>query len=154
MTSIIQKVKVTALAISILLLASCSSNGVLPESPEVSIMNVEIVELGIDKQTFLFNLNAYNPNNFGLPLQGVEFDLGLSDVNVGNGFSNQSLTLESLTDTVIPVSVETNLVETVDNFKTLFLTGGLKMEYELSGKLKLVGESVGIPFSVNGKLID
>ena len=154
MTSIIQKIKFTALAISILLLASCSSNGVLPESPEVSIMNVEIVELGIDKQTFLFNLNAYNPNNFGLPLQGVEFDLGLSDVNVGNGFSNQSLTLESLTDTVIPVSVETNLVETVDNFKTLFLTGGLKMEYELSGKLKLVGESVGIPFSVNGKLID
>jgi LEA14-like dessication related protein len=142
------------LAISIIFLVSCSSNGVLPESPEVTIQNVEIVELGINKQTFLFNLNAYNPNNFGLPLQGVEFDLGLSEVNVGSGFSNQSLTLTSLTDTVIPVRVETNLVETVDNFKTLFLTGGLKIEYQLSGKLKLVGESIGIPFTVNGKLLE
>ena len=144
----------TLVAITMMFLASCSSNGVLPESPEITIQNVEIVELGIDKQTFLFNLSAYNPNNFGLPLQGVEFDLGLSDVSVGSGFSDQSLTLTSLTDTVIPVSVETNLVETVDNFKTLFLTGGLKMEYQLSGKLKLVGESIGIPFSVNGKLLE
>ena len=152
--SLIQLTRYTLLTITMMFLASCSSNGVLPEYPNITIQNVEIVELGIDKQTFLFNLSAYNPNNFGLPLQGVDFDLGLSDVNVGSGFSNQSVTLASLSDTLIPVSVETNLVETVDNFKALFLTGGLKMDYQLSGKLKLVGKTIGIPFSVNGKLLE
>ena len=154
MSSLNQFNRILIPAIAILFLSSCSSNSILPESPQITIHNVEIVELGIDKQTFLFNLNAYNPNKFGLPLQGVDFDLGLSDVNVGNGFSNQSLTLTALADTVIPVSVETNLVETVDNFKTLFLTGGLEMEYQLSGKLNLVGESIGIPFTVTGKLLE
>ena len=73
---------------------------------------------------------------------------------MGQGFSDQSITLASQADTIIPVEVETSLVETLDDFKNLLLSGGLTPEYEMSGNLKLVGESIGIPFTVQGKLLE
>ena len=136
------------------LLSACATDSVLPESPEITVKGVDILELGLDRQRFQFNLNAYNPNKFGLPLNGVSFNLKLSDVEVGQGFSDQSITLASQADTIIPVEVETSLVETLDDFKNLLLSGGLKPEYEMSGNLKLVGESIGIPFTVQGKLLE
>ena len=135
-------------------LSACSTQGVLPDSPEIQVSNVEIVEIGFDQQVFLFNLDAYNPNKFDVPLNGVEFVLRLSDVEVGQGLSQQDVTLVSAGNTNIPVEVTTNLADSMDNFKELFLSGGLKMDYEMDGKLRLVGESVGIPFTLRGNLVD
>jgi LEA14-like dessication related protein len=142
------------LFISIVVFTGCSSNGVLPESPEISVHDVDIVEIGLNNQKFLFNLNAFNQNKFALPIRGIEFDLSLSDVKVGSGFGGEDISLASASNTLIPVEVETNLVESVDNFKKLFLSGGLNLEYKMTGKLQLVGESIGIPFSVTGNLME
>ena len=57
------------------LLSACATDSVLPESPEITVKGVDILELGLDRQRFQFNLNAYNPNKFGLPLNGVSFNL-------------------------------------------------------------------------------
>ena len=89
--------------------ASCSSTGVLPESPQVSAVDAEILEVGLDAQKFRITLSAYNPNKFALPLSGVEFDLDFSGIRVGSGLSTQDVSLEAVADTTFPVDVETNL---------------------------------------------
>ena len=152
--TILPRIRILLVAAAITTLTACSTTGVLPESPEISVTNVEIVEVGLDEQVFLFNLDAYNPNKFDVPLNGVEFVLKLSDVEVGKGLSQQDVTLASAGNTNVPVEVTTNLADSLENFKALLLTGGLKMDYEMDGKLRLVGESVGIPFTVKGSLIE
>lgn len=138
----------------LILVSGCATDSVLPESPEISISNVDIKDVGLNSQAFLFNLNVANPNKFSLPLSGVEFDLKFSDVLVGSGSHKESVSLVAQGDTAIPIEVGTNLLETMENFKSLLLTGKLNMDYKLSGKLLMVGESVGIPFTVNGNLLD
>ena len=134
--------------------ASCTSTGVLPESPEVSAVDAEILEVGLDAQKFRITLSAYNPNKFALPLSGVEFDLNFSGIEVGSGLSTQDVSLEAVADTTFPVDVETNLAESLDGFQQKLLTGDLNLEYSLAGKLLVVGQSVGIPFTVSGNLLD
>ena len=133
---------------------SCSSTGVLPESPQVSAVDAEILEVGLDAQKFRITLSAYNPNKFALPLSGVEFDLDFSGVQVGSGLSTQDVSLEAVADTTFPVDVETDLAESLDGFQQKLLTGDLNLEYNLAGKLLVVGQSVGIPFTVSGNLLD
>ena len=133
---------------------SCSSTGVLPESPQVSAVDVEILEVGLDAQKFRITLSAYNPNKFALPLSGVEFDLDFSGIRVGSGLSTQDVSLEAVADTTFPVDVETNLAESMDGFQQKLLTGDLNLDYNLAGKLLVVGQSVGIPFLVSGNLLE
>ena len=144
-----------ALFIAVFLtLTGCATDSVLPTAPEISVTDAEVLEIGLDSQTFRILLDAYNPNKFGLPLTGVEFDLSISGITVGRGISEQSVSLVSQGNTPIAVDVETNLADTLDGFGSQLIGGDLKLDYQLDGKLIIVGESTGIPFTVNGNLLD
>lgn len=153
MTNFLSKSPLFFIVGLILLLSACSNGKILPQSPDISVQGVEIVELGLDTQTFRFNLDAFNPNKFGLPLKGIDFVLKFSGITVGQGISDQSLTLAANAATTVPVLVSTNLLETRDSFSTILQGGGLNFDYEMSGKIQLLSSITSVPFSVKGNLL-
>ncbi|MEM7193639.1 MAG: LEA type 2 family protein [Pseudomonadota bacterium] len=137
-----------------LLLTACSGGTLVPTKPEISIRNVEIIELGLDEQVFRFNLNAFNPNAIPLPMSGLDFVLTFSGISVGEGRTDQSTTLAANTITELPIQVTTNLLQTKDAFKDILSGGGLNFDYEMKGDIRFLSALKSIPFSVKGNLLD
>src|SRR5690606_20125517 len=70
-----------------LLVAGCGS---LPpanlQPPDVSVADLALTDIGLDRLRFRVELDADNPNDFDMPLTNVRLDLSVFDVVLAEGF--------------------------------------------------------------------
>ncbi len=142
-----------------LLLTACAGGTIKkPSSPKLSVVSVEPVSLKFDEQVFRFDLNAFNPNGFKLPIQKIDFIARISGVEIGQGLTSEALTLVPNGDTPFSMEVKTDLSKVINSIGDLFKTGGLNLEYQLEGKMRFVDgglfDGIGIPFDLSGNLLE
>ena len=68
-------------------LSGCSSPGDL-KSPEVRLVKVDVVKAKLLEQHFTLRFRIDNPNNFSLPVRGMDYLVHLNQVKLAEGESS------------------------------------------------------------------
>ena len=72
-------------------LTACA--GIRPEPPEVQLSGLEITDVSLSHANFLATLSLFNPNSFGLDIEGLSFTLFLNDIRIANGLTANAFSI-------------------------------------------------------------
>ena len=141
-------------AITLLLMFSLTAcAGLRPAPPEVQLAGLEITDMSLSHANFMATLKLYNPNNFGIEIEGLQFTLFLNDIRIAKG----------LTAKAFSIPAEDNGVATLrlsSSFFSLFqLTNSLQdreeLTFRISGEVHIGGTGLlgaTIPIEREGTL--
>jgi len=134
------------------LLAGCSLlRYKTAEAPRVTVNNIQLGGFSIFEQQFDVTLRMQNPNDFALPITGMEYDLSVEGNAVASGVSDKSVTVPAFGEELITVSVVGNFLSSLKQLQRWQQSGGSALAYELNGRLKMADVPVKIPFNYVGK---
>ena len=133
------------------LLAGCSLlRYKTAEPPRVTVSNIQLAGFSIFEQKFDVALRMQNPNDFALPITGMEYDLYVEGNSVSSGVSNNSITVPAFGEEMVTVSVVGNFLSSLTQLQRWQQSGGSALTYKLQGRLKMADVPVKIPFSYSG----
>lgn len=97
-------------------LAACAS-------PEVSIADARLGRVDLRSLTVDFTLDVVNPNEFALPVAGVDWSLALFDQRVGTGTARPDETIPAQGSARVPMPVTVSFQQATEVGRKLLATG-------------------------------
>ena len=141
-------------AMSLLALSACATIESPVSEPNVSLRNLSIESLDMDKQTFRLNFDVSNPNPFPLPINRISYGVELDGHRFASGEANCEIVVPAGSDGVVEISVDLNLLQTAP--KLLFVVRDAsrrEIPYQLEGRMDLdIPLSPRVPFSKQGNI--
>src|SRR5262245_53853417 len=131
---------------ALLLFAGCAT----VEPPSVTLSSLRLENSTVFEQRFLTTLRIQNPNTFDLNIEGVSFDLKVNDQPFAKGVGKADVVVPAYGTGVVEAEAITTLMGFVRQFQALTRSGGPKLSYHLTGKLKVRDRTSAIPFEVSG----
>lgn len=122
------------------------------EPPQVSVTDIQLAGFSIFEQKFDVSLRLQNPNDFALPITGMQYKLFVQDNAVASGVSDTKVTVPAYGEQTLTVSVVGNFLSTISQLQRWRQTPGSELKYRLQGKLKLADVSAKIPFDYSGSM--
>jgi LEA14-like dessication related protein len=144
-------IKRLVLAGLLLLLAACSSIPSPFEKPQVSLAGISVGKISLLEQQFVLNLRVTNPNDYEIPINGLNVNLDLNQHAFAQGVTNEKITLPRLGEKMVKLNVTTNLSNVWQQLKPL-QNGEVKLAYRIYGKVYAPLMPAGIPFERKGEL--
>ncbi|WP_373974972.1 LEA type 2 family protein [Chitinibacter sp. SCUT-21] len=135
----------------LLVLAGCSSIPANFEKPQVNLASISIAKLGLLEQQFVLNLRVTNPNDFDIPINGLNVNVDLNNREFAQGVSNEKVTLPRLGEKIVKLNVTTNLGNVFKQLGAL-QSSDLKLAYKIRGKVYAPLIPGGLPFERTGEL--
>jgi len=137
------------------LLSSCSAlqSTLADREPEVSIDNVRLTGINMDKVSMLFNLAVTNPNSIGARIEGFDYRLAVEDATLAEGSNATPVTVAASSQSTVPVPVSVrlqDLLQIAEVYKTRD-TLAYNLACGLQVKLPVVGTR-RLPLSHAGEL--
>ncbi len=144
------------LFVMLLGLSACATNSIAPQAPKIKVSSVKPSKLGLTGQSFVFTLSAENPNLFSLPIAATDFTARFNGQDVAEGTTDTKVVLPANGAADIVVTVDTNLMSSMQGMWKQLATGKLDFSYELEGAMKVdYGIApFSVPYSVKGNLLD
>lgn len=135
------------------LISGCASlaNKLNPEPPKVTLLGITPVKMEVLQQTFRLTLNLQNPNDFDLPIRGLQFNAAINDDDFASGVSNNAIDLPAFGEAEMEVEVRSGLMQIIDNLSKLGSAESL--DYSLRGSVKVEGIPVRLNFKERGTLL-
>ncbi len=136
--------------LSVLALAGCALPNLSGKAqPEVSLVNIRPVQLGLLEQALELDLRFVNPNETAIEVDGLRYELSLDGGRLGSGVSDAKFTLPRLGEAMVPVRL---YVQTTDLINRVGGLGGRqRLTYRLEGQLFTSAAFGGrLPFSRDG----
>ena len=137
-----------------LALSGCATLESAVSEPTVSLRDVSIESVDMDKQTFRLNFDVSNPNPFPLPINRIAYGVELDGHRFASGEAQCAITVPAGSDGVVEISVDLNLLQTAP--KLLFIVRDAsrrEVPYELSGRMDLdIPLNPRVPFSQSGSV--
>ncbi len=132
-----RRFRIPGLVLALCGLAACAS---LPdnliESPRVELLDVQVMGLGFDNQTFLLSFDIDNPNPFPLPVKHVRYGVRLGGERFASGATPSSISVPAGGTTEFAISVELDLLKTAPQLLTIMRAGTRRdIPYSLEGEL-------------------
>ena len=134
----------------IALLSACSGLPLQPKTPEISLAGVQVAKLGLDEQRFRVRLRIHNPNDFALPIHGIDYVLRLNDRDFAAGASTRPITVPALGESELELDVGGRLQNALPQI--VALGTGSSLKYSLSGNVTVSDFMFKLPFSKQGKV--
>mgnify|MGYP000653871636 CR=1 FL=1 len=135
------------------LLSGCSAlKYQTAEAPRVSLASLGIQELGLVEQRFDVGLRLRNPNDFALPIAGVEYQVELEGESFASGMTNDRIELPAMGEQVISLGVTTSLISNLQRLRRWQSAPPDSLPYTVSGRVKLAGVPIRLPFDYSGKV--
>lgn len=131
------------------LVAGCTQLGAIKQKPEITLTNIELVELGLLEQRFNLKLRIQNPNDVALRINGMAFDVELNGVAFAKGLSDKTVTVPRMSETILELKVTSTLGTLWRQLNELHKSNRDKIDYQLSGRLFLEGLG-SVPFEQKG----
>jgi LEA14-like dessication related protein len=131
---------------SLLLLVSCHSNPI-KDPVFIESKNFRVGKLGFQKSTVNVTLDYYNPNGFGLTLEGADLDVYVGDKLVGKTILNERINIPAKDTFSIPVKMDVEMKNLVSNLMMVGLNEDVELTLKGSSRLKKAG--IGITFPIN-----
>jgi len=132
--------------------AGCSTLGENLETPELSLVGIQMLSTDIFAQKFKVRVLVKNPNEMELRVTGIDYKILLMGDSFADGVSSDQFLLPARGEAEFDMVVTTNFVSSFG--RLLSRVGGSKLEdlnYEITGKV-LVDKGMirKIPFSHAG----
>lgn len=131
-------------------LSACVTQQAVDE-PRIALQNVRIQKAEGLVQHLQVDLLVSNPNDFDIPLTGLDFTLAINGKEFASGLSNRRVTIPRLADAVVPVEVTVSLVSL---FQVLQAARGARsLDYAIAGNIHLDHVMLRtVPFDKTGSL--
>lgn len=109
--------------------------------------NFKINQLGFSSSSIGFDLEYFNPNNFGLQLKKTELDIFIDGNLLGHSITDSLIQIKKKSAVIIPVKFDVNMQNAFKNaWSTL---SGKEVLLKLTGKVKMGKGNVFMSFPVN-----
>jgi LEA14-like dessication related protein len=133
-------------------LPGCSSLGSKLESPELSLVGIQMLSTDMFAQKFKVRVLVKNPNELEIPVRGIDYTIILMGDSFAEGVSNDRFLLPAKGEAEFDMVITTNFVSSFG--RLLSRVGGGKLQnlqYEIAGEV-LVDKGMirKIPFSHHG----
>lgn len=122
------------------------------ESPRVTVTGLALTGLSLFEQRFAVTLRLQNPNEFPLPIAGFDYVLELDGETFASGVSDRAVTLPALGEEAVTLSVSSNLLSSLDQFRRWQREPPATLTYALRGRLSVADAPVRLPFEYDGRV--
>ncbi len=137
----------------VFLLGGCAALQQEFDAPDVSLVNLQVVDASLLEQTYAVTLRVANPNALAIPVKGLSYSLKLAGEDFATGLTPNAFSVPAYGEELIEVRLSTNLLSSLRHLAEWLSEDNSELDYELGGKvnidLPLIG---GIPFSSAGKI--
>src|SRR5690242_5593954 len=116
----------------LLLLCGCSLFMHSIERPKATVRDASISAAGFGGVSGQLNLDVMNPNDFGVPLSGIDWQLAIGGARAASGSVQLSQTIPARG--VVPVSTSL-AIDTRDALSVATTIAGGARDYEVTAKL-------------------
>ncbi len=121
------------------------------KAPRIALGKVRLLDSTGLTQRLEVELLVANPNDFDIPLTGLQFVMQMNGLDFANGLSNARVTLPRLGEAVVPVTVTVSILAVLQQVRAVSESTGL--EYKITGEVFIDHALVGkVPFEKSGKL--
>ena len=136
---------------SVALLCACAGLLNRPEPPNIYLTDVQMLDMSLFEQRYRLRLRVQNPNDFPLPISGMNYTVEINGRDFAEGVSPRSVTIPAFGEEVIEVDAVSNLARVVD--QVLDFGREQSLRYRLSGSLRLDRTGIArLPFDYQGEL--
>jgi LEA14-like dessication related protein len=135
-------------------LSGCSGTSARFKDPEVRLVKVDVVKARLLEQQFTLRFRIDNPNDFSLPVRGLDYIVHLNGVPLATGESSTRFTVPAYGHHNFSVPVRTNLWRHLRQVVKALDKPDQPIPYRLQGRVKtgwMFGRSVHL--SRNGEII-
>ncbi|MGI9333041.1 MAG: LEA type 2 family protein [Gammaproteobacteria bacterium] len=122
------------------------------ETPRVSLVTLEPLDMQLFEQRYSVQLRIQNPNDTDLRIKGLDYEIELNGETFGAGVSNAATTIPAYGESILDLTMVSNLARVVEQFDRLFRDDTPTLDYAIRGKLSLDGVLLALPFSREGSL--
>ena len=140
------------LAAAVLAVAGCSTLGYKFETPQLTVVQVELVKGDLLQQNLRVRLHVRNPNRRELSVSGITYEIEVAGEKFAHGESERDFVVPALGETEFDVGVTANAAATL----LKLATGGMRsdaLDYRLFGKVNLKsGLLRSLPFEQRGSV--
>jgi LEA14-like dessication related protein len=135
-------------------LGGCAALAPQLESPELSLLGIQMLSTDMFAQKFRVRVKVENPNDLELPVRGLDYKIILMGDSFADGESTDRFVLPAQGEAEFDMVVTTNFVSSLG--RLISRVGGGKLEnldYEITGQVLLdKGFVKKIPFSHQGQV--
>jgi len=138
------------------LLSGCVGMPVMQTiSPQISIADFKVKNLGFLEQNYQLRLQIKNPNPIPLPISGMDYKLFLNDKEFTHGETSQGITIPASGEDFLDIEVKSNLMKVVEDWKNFDDWNSLfnrDFNYQLKGNVSLMEGTPSLPFDKTGEV--
>lgn len=134
------------------LLIACTNLPIKPITPQISLADFRLLNLGLLEQNYRLRLRLNNPNPFPLPVTQVNYQVRINEQEFTQGKSNQAITIPALGEEFLDIDVTSNLLRLMgqwQDWKTLLKR---RFRYQLVGSVNVVDWAPQLPFDYQGEV--
>ena len=135
-----------------MVMASCATVGPVFKEPSASVDNVEFTGFEGLSPTFKILLTIKNPNPFGLPVAGLDYQFNIEGAEIFSGFTNDIGTIPSYGATPVEIDGKANILNSTLIAQELMQTNRNDINYLLSAKVDFQGLWPSLSFDKSGAL--
>ena len=96
------------------------------------IQNIKLISFSAEKETAVFEVQVYNPNDFKVPVREVSGDIYLNEQHVSNLEANSKKSLVPLSPQTFTVPIVVNSDAVMTSANDIMLTGVAESRVSLS----------------------
>mgnify|MGYP002778633212 CR=1 FL=1 len=133
--------------------AGCAAFVPKLETPQLSVIGVEVLDAQLLEQRFSVRMRVQNPNDRALPIRGLTYTMQLAGQDFGRGMSAKAFTVPALGEAEFDMIVTTNLAGSLLRILPQLERNPESLEYRLEGRVDTdLGLLRSIPFVEKGRL--
>jgi LEA14-like dessication related protein len=135
------------------LLCGCAGFGKRLESPQISLVHMEVQEAKWLETVLRIELRVFNTNDVPLTVRGIDCTMEVNGKDFAQGVSDASVTIPAHGTAVVPVAVYSSIANMV--LGVLRLQEKETLQYKMKGRLRLKGGFMMpslIPFDTEGEI--
>ena len=136
----------------LVIVSGCATLTHKVEPPTVSLAGIQLLELGLLEQRYRLQLRIQNPNDFALPIAGMEYRVNLNDAEFAHGVSSHSVSVPAFDEAVLEVDGVSNLSSVLNQLQLLGSRREQTLRYALTGSAKLKNRLLRIPFEYHDEI--
>lgn len=122
------------------------------ETPQLSVVNVELQKADLWEQRMKVRMRVVNPNDRPIPVKGLTCALEVAGQELAHGVSGASFNVPALGEAEFDMNMTANMASAIIKLLGRGNDVGDEVDYRVSGKLSLSeGLLRSIPFEDRGK---
>jgi LEA14-like dessication related protein len=136
------------------LLGGCAALAPKIESPQLSLLGIQMMSTDMFAQKFRVRVKVENPNDLELPVRGLDYKIILMGDSFADGMSTDRFVVPARGEAEFDMVVTTNFVSSLGRLISRVQGGKLEnLDYEIAGQVLLdKGFVKKVPFNHHGQV--